>query len=183
MHQLIWKMKLYPAFDSYASNLVMNSKVPPAGVIRNQNVIMLEPIANGDVQIADGFTNETLSRPAKLDTGIATLSLFPNNDIWYSKEVKADIMLNEENQFRNWNKLKKNAHGTQWADWEQFWSGTHADEKERSLGATTLSQKTNRLLNNKNNIVKIVDNQKVNTIKLQELNKESWFCCRDVECK
>ncbi|MEK9696254.1 MAG: hypothetical protein VW270_10845, partial [Candidatus Poseidoniales archaeon] len=157
------KMKLYPAFDSYVSNLVMNSKVPPAGVVRNENVIMLEPIANGDVQIADGFTNETLSRSAELDTGIATLSLFPNNDIWYSKEIKPDIMLNEENQFRNWNKLKKNAHGTQWADWEQFWSGTHADEKERSLGATTLSQKTNRLLNNKNNIVKIVDNQKVNT--------------------
>ena len=115
------KMKLYPAFDSYASNLVMNSKVPPAGVIRNENVIMLEPIANGDVQIADGFTNETLSRTTELDTGIATLSLFPNNDIWYSKEIKPDIMLNEENQFRNWNKLKKNAHGTQWADCEQFW--------------------------------------------------------------
>jgi hypothetical protein len=157
------KMKLYPAFDSYVSNLVMNSKVPPAGVVRNQNVIMLEPIANGDVIIADGFTDETLSRTAQLNIGIATLSLFPNNDIWYSKEVKPDIMLNEENQFRNWNKLKKDAHGTQWADWEQFWSGTYADEKERSLGATTLSQKTNRLLNNKNNIVKIVDNRKVNT--------------------
>lgn len=164
-------MKLYPEFETFVSRLKLLNDIPPTNIEKKDNIIML-PIAS-EVEVANNFNGDTSTKNSNLSSvEIGKLSLHPFNDVWFSTTTPPRILLNDDNQFNNWIVLGNQGFGTQWADWEQFWAGVPVGQNILSLGNTTLSQKTGLMINNKNNIAKIIDEKKVNTT-IYFFNRES----------
>ncbi len=153
------QMELHPAFDSYAEKLKF---IATTNVEKKNNVLFLPKT---DVSIISELSSA--SSGAVSIGGISPvpkLSLHPFCNIWYDQHQHVKVKSNEDNQYKNWkSQSTKSGHGTQWADWEQFWSGVAAEDSTTSLGAPLLSLKTNRILNNKNNIQRVANGRKVNT--------------------
>jgi len=160
----IEQMKLYPSFSSNNSLLHI---APTTSISNNfptvKNNIAYLPIA-GHNEIVNSFdTNITSTLNSQLSFKNGKLTLHPYSDVWYSKDSTPIVLLNEDNQFKNWKLLRSSAHGTQWKDWEQFWSGVPVESNILTVANATLSQKTGRLINNKNNIEKVINDKRVNT--------------------
>ena len=152
------QMELHPAFKSFAERLDF---VSTTDVSKMKNVLLLPKVA--DAEIFD-TTSRTGSDSVDVTAPIPKLSLHPFCNIWYDQEDKVKLVSNEDNQYKNWKiQDKKKGHGTQWADWEQFWSGVTTEDSTTSLGSPLLSLKTNSILNNKNNIQRVANGRKVNT--------------------
>ena len=155
------QMELHPGFQSFAEKLDF---VSTTNVSKMKNVLLLPKTS--DAPIFDTTTNTQDQGTISINsvTPIPKLSLHPFSNIWYNQQDKVKLVSNEDNQFKNWKiQDKKKGHGTQWADWEQFWSGVTAEDSITSLGSPLLSLKTNSILNNKNNIQRIANGRKVNT--------------------
>ncbi|NDB79215.1 hypothetical protein EB155_05055, partial [archaeon] len=157
-------MKLYPSFQSDNAWLrpsptaIVNSTYPR---VRN-NIIMLPIIA--DTLISDTvIAGDLTTKPVQTALINGKLTLHPYSDTWFSKTSNPKILLNEDNQFKNWKQLGTGAFGTQWNMWEQFWSGIEVDENTVTLANATLAQKTGQMVNNKNHIEKIINDRKLNT--------------------
>ena len=169
----IKNMKMFPSFDMHNIQLkpsptaIITSSYPS---VRN-NIIML-PIDSHSLinDTIDTTTNTTKSTDLALHNG--KLTLHPFSDTWFSESTKPDLLLNEDNQFKNWKELPvSKAFETQWNIWEQFWSGEQIDQNVPTLANATLAQKTGQMVNNKNNIEKIINDKKINTT-LSLLNRE-----------
>jgi len=165
-------MKLYPSFQSENTLL----KPSPTAVItstypRIRNNIIMLPIV-GETLISDTIINaELTTKPTQIGLINGKLTLHPFSDTWYSKSSNPNILLNEDNQYKNWKELGTGAFGTQWNIWEQFWSGEELDKNIVTLANATLAQKTGQMVNNKNNIEKIINDKKINTT-ISLLNRE-----------
>ena len=153
------QMQLYPTFKSYAEKIKF---VPTTDVQKKNNVLFLPKTDMGVITELNTNSSGTVSIGAI--PPVPKLSLHPFCNIWYDQNEHVTVKSNEDNQFKNWkDQTTKSGHGTQWADWEQFWSGVPAEESTTSLGAPLLSMKTNRILNNKNNIQRVANGRKINT--------------------
>ena len=156
-------MKLYPSFESRNLKLRPVSVTSTSPVIK-RNIAFL-PYSNleVDVEEANTFTSDTTSLTADLSISNGKLTLHPFSDNWYSQNVPAKPQLNEDNQYKNWTELRQAAHGTQWADWDQYIGGVETEDQTIPLQNATLSQKTGQMVNNKNNIEMIIGDRKINT--------------------
>jgi hypothetical protein len=154
-------MKMHPQFESKNFELYIpsTSSVPPRV---NKNIVTL-PFTSVNIPLADSFSDETTFLKAGAPLKNGKFTLHPFSDTWYSQSVSAKPLANEDNQYKNWSELRSLAHGTQWGDWEQYIYGVETEEKEIPLQNATLSQKTGSMVNNKNNIEKIIGNHKINT--------------------
>ena len=157
------KMELHPAFRSYAERIDFVSTM---NIEKKNNILMLPTTTT--VPLVDTITTKTAKAQTKIGEkvdAIPKLSLHPFSNFWYDQQGKIKINRNDDAQFKNWSdQTVKSGHGTQWADWEQFWSGVEADETESSLSANLLSHKANQLRNNKNNIAREADGKRVNKV-------------------
>ena len=153
-------MKMYPAFRSENALLHVPTRLSSNFPTIKKNIAYL-PIQSHLV-VGDNWDASMAVISAQLSHVNGKFTLYPFSDIWYSQEKGALPLRNEDNQYKNWNELLAYAHGTQWNDWEQFIYGVETDEKDIPLQNATLSQKTGSMVNNKNNIEKIVGNRKIN---------------------
>ena len=165
-------MKLYPSFQSEntllkpSATAVITSTYPR---IRN-NIVMLPVV--GETLLSDTIVSaELTTKPTQIGFINGKLTLHPFSDTWYSKSSNPNILLNDDNQFKNWKELGTGAFGTQWNIWEQFWSGEEIDKNIITLANATLAQKTGQMVNNKNNVEKIINDKKINTT-ISLLNRE-----------
>jgi len=153
---------MYPSFNSHNLKLRPVSVTSTSPVIR-RNIAFL-PFTNLDVSSeANSFTSETTTLSSQVSLSNGKLTLHPFSSNWYSQNVSAKPQLNEDNQYKNWTELKQAAHGTQWADWDQYIGGVETEDQTIPLQNATLSQKTGSMVNNKNNIEMIIGDRKVNT--------------------
>ena len=77
---------------------------------------------------------------------MGSMFLDPISDSWYDNKSSAEIKVNLEGQYDNWNNLPgADAHGTHWNDWEEIWSGKQVnnDVKEgiRDTGDVALNDR------------------------------------------
>lgn len=157
-------MKMYPSFNS--NNMVF--ELSPTSTIDvnfptiKRNIAFL-PIAS-EVSLVNSITlNTDTPVNSKIDSFTnGKLRLYPINDNWYSTQTKPIVLLNEDSQFKNWSVLGNKGFGTQWNDWEQFWSGVNITKSGVTLANETLSQKIGKLVNNKNNVETIINNKRIN---------------------
>ena len=155
------QMELHPGFQSFAEKLDF---VSTTNVSKMKNVLLLPKTSDSPIFDTTTKTQDEGTITINSITPIPKLSLHPFSNIWYNQQDKVKLVSNEDNQFKNWKiQDKKKGHGTQWADWEQFWSGVTAEDSTTSLGSPLLSLKTNSILNNKNNIQRVANGRKVNT--------------------
>ena len=80
-----------------------------------------------------------------------------------SQNVPAKPQLNEDNQYKNWTELRQAAHGTQWADWDQYIGGVETEDQTIPLQNAFAVKEHGQMVNNKNNIEMIIGDRKVNT--------------------
>ena len=129
----------------------------------------------GENIITNTISADNTTKATQISLINGKLTLHPFSDTWYSKNKTPNILLNEDNQFKNWKQLGSNAYGTQWNIWEQFWSGEDVDKNIVTLANATLAQKTGQMVNNKNNVEKhfnllaLTDLSNINFKKLAEL--------------
>ena len=169
-------MKLFPAFKSnntlleVSPNATVNSNFPTL----NKNIAFLPILNTNTLASAITTANTKVDAIQNFRNGMLTLHPFSTN--WYSKQFTPNVLLNEDNQFKNWKTLGNNAFGTQWGDWEQFWSGVNVDTKTQTLANATLAQKTGKLINNKNNVETIINDKRLNnTLSLKSQNERVGF--------
>lgn len=158
-------MKMYPSFKSNNTLLEIspNATIGTTFPTKNKNIVFL-PVSSETSEANTIDSTTATSENSNLSAFVnGKLSLYPFSENWYSTQSAPNVLLNIDNQFKNWKLLKNNGHKTQWGDWEQFWSGVNVDTTEVSLANATLSQKTGRMVNNKNNIEKIINDKKINT--------------------
>ena len=160
------KMELHPAFDSYAEKIDFVSTM---NIQKKNNILMLPTLPTTTLDsLVDTITGKTPKAQTKIGNNVKAipkLSLYPFSNFWYDPKGDVKINRNDDAQFKNWtDQTAKRGHGTQWADWEQFWSGVEVDETASSLSANLLTYKASQLQNNKNNIAREADGKRVNKV-------------------
>jgi len=157
-------MKMYPSF--YAHNTLLE---PSASAIINsdyprvRNNIITLPITGHIQKTNTVLSGQNTRKSTQINLVNGQLSLHPFSDTWYSQSTLPSVLLNEDNQYKNWTQIGTQGFNTQWNMWEQYWSGVDIDENPYAIQNATLSQKTGQMVNNKNNIEKIIGDKKINT--------------------
>jgi len=157
-------MKLYPSFYSHntllapSTSAVINSSYP-----RVRNNIITLPITGHVQKTNTVLPGQVTRKSTQINLINGQLTLHPFSDTWYSQSTIPSVLLNEDNQYKNWKKIGTQGFNTQWNIWEQYWSGVDIDENPYAIQNATLSQKTGQMVNNKNNIEKIIGDKKINT--------------------
>lgn len=143
--------KLRPSFSSDAYKFDIDQE--PTTLVNNAGLLTLPFIKAPLVsQLTTGSRDGVnIQKTIKIHGGIVsymgTMSLDPPSDIWYDTDRKVTVKVNTEGQYNNWEKIEyKNGHGSQWNDWEDFWSGKQINNDTKSgiidLGKPTESDRS-----------------------------------------
>ncbi len=161
----LYNMKMHPKFTSTNFPLKLVSTVSSAFPTIKRNIAYL-PITSAKEIGSHNMTlhNSNTKLNAEFDwyrDGI--LTLHPFSESWYSQNIPAQPNINDDNQYKNWNILQAEAHGTQWSEWDHYIFGQKTEDSSVTVLNATLSQKTGLMVNNKNNIEKVINRRKINT--------------------
>ena len=149
------KTKLYPKFTSQPVTFKTENFVPDSSIERYGNVFMKKIL--GHETIINSIDTSTTETTIQISTPTKVLKLFPFSDVWFSQTKTPNVLKNEDSQFKNW---EDSGFGTQWGDWEQFWSGVVDDTEQ----INTSSLKVGQINNAKNSITTNIDGKLVNKI-------------------
>ena len=143
---------LRPTFKSDNMRLKYDSS-DNSTLVNNSGIITLPFTANTFVNqpftgsLESKNTQKTLKiNPFSIQSYMGSMFLDPISDSWYDNKSSAEIKVNLEGQYDNWNNLPgADAHGTHWNDWEEIWSGKQVnnDVKEgiRDTGDVALNDR------------------------------------------
>jgi len=148
--------KLRPSF--YSDAFKFNIDTDSTTLVNNSGILTLPFIKTPIVsQLTTGNWNgasfqKTIQISPGLQNYIGSMFLDPPSDIWYDTVNKANIKVNIEGQFDNWRKIEyKNGHGSQWKDWEDFWSGKQINNDTKNgivdLGSPSISDRSTTTTN------------------------------------
>ena len=163
----LYNMKMHPKFTSTNFPLKLISTVSSAFPTVNRSIVHL-PITSSKEIGTHAMTIGTNNSNTKLNAELfwyrdGVLTLHPFSESWYSKNIPAQPNTNDDNQYKNWNILQADAHGTQWSEWDHYIFGQETEDSPITVLNATLSQKTGLMVNNKNNIEKVINRRKINT--------------------
>jgi len=162
----LYNMKMHPKFTSTNFPLKLVSTVSSAFPTVNRNIAHL-PITSFK-EIGSHVQTHGSANQIKLSAEFfwyrdGILTLHPFSESWYSQNIPAQPNTNDDNQYKNWNVLQADAHGTQWSEWDHYIFGQETEDSTVTVLNATLSQKTGLMVNNKNNIEKVINRRKINT--------------------
>jgi len=157
--------KLRPSFYSDSHKFDIDSEnttlVNNSGIITlpfSKSLLVSQPFTAS----YDGVNTKKIEKimpSGAIQNYIGAVFLDPQSDTWYDVDSRVSVKVNIEGQFDNWQKINyRFGHGSQWKDWEEFWSGKQINDEVKlglNEGESTINERSTPLTNQQKTVTGI----------------------------